>query len=166
MQAPWEAYPSQLIRHEQKAAARLENQERSEEQVMKKGRIRNHPFITASLIGLTIGLAGFQINGTNPVPGPALYVGMSGMFLCMGAPFYWYLREGSRAIDRAFKPVPSPQEIHLHFVQTQGREPTVQEVAAIHQMLTSQHNEDLLGAAAMVGGAYLGARAASGKKTL
>ena len=39
-------------------------------------------------------------------PNAGTWIGMSGMCLCVGPPTYWYCREGSRAIDRAFKPVP------------------------------------------------------------
>lgn len=133
---------------------------------MKKNWFRRHPFATVSLVGLIIALAAFSVPDPSGAATTWTWVGMAGCALCVGAPTWLYVREGSRAIDRAFKPVPSPQEIRLHFVQTQGREPTIQEVAAIHQMLTSQHNQDLMGAVAMVGGAVLGARALNGKGLL
>ena len=128
--------------------------------------IRNHPFVTVSLVGLIVGLAAFSVPDPSGAATTWTWVGMAGTFLSVGAPFYCYLREGSRAIDRAFQPIPSPQEIRLQFIQAQGREPTVQEVAALHQMLTSQHNQDLVGAGIMVGGAVLGARALNGKGLL
>ena len=131
-----------------------------------KNWFRRHPFVTVSLIGLAVALIAFSFPDPSGNPNAGTWIGMAGCALCVGAPFYCYLRAGSRAIDRAFQPIPSPQEIRLQFIQTQGREPTVQEVAALHQMLTSQHSQDLLNAGILVGGAVLGARALNGKKLL
>ena len=41
--------------------------------------------------------------------------------------------------------IPDPQTIRLQFIQSMGREPTVEEVAALHQMAKSQYNQALLG---------------------
>ena len=123
--------------------------------------VSRHPFATVSLVGLTVALAAFSVPDPSGAATFWTWVGLAGCAVCVGAPFFWYLRKSSRAIDRAIKPVPSPEQIRLQFIQTQGREPTIQEVAALHQMLTSQHNQDLLNAGILVGGALLGARALS-----
>ena len=128
--------------------------------------IRRHPFPTVSLVGLIVALAAFSVPDPSGAGTFWTWVGMAGCALCVGAPTYLYFRQTSRAIDVAMESVPSPQEIRLKFIQTQGREPTVQEVAALHQMLTSQHNQDLLNAGILVGGAVLGARALNGKGLL
>jgi hypothetical protein len=129
----------------------------------KKNWIRLHPFATVSLMGLAIGLIGFQSDGGGSQVNAGVWVGLAGMGLCVGAPICFYITQASRAIDAAMQPVPSPEQIRLQFIQTRGREPTVQEVAALHQVLMSQHNQDLLHAGILVGGAVLGARAIRGK---
>jgi hypothetical protein len=133
---------------------------------VSNGRIRNHPFATVSLIGLAVGLIAFSVPDPSGAATFWTWAGMAGTFLCVGAPISWYVRQASRAIDVALQPVPSPEQIRLQFIQTLGREPTVQEVAALHQMLTSRHSYDLLNAGIMVGGAVLGTRSLNGKGLL
>jgi hypothetical protein len=128
--------------------------------------MRRHPFATASLVGLIVALAAFTVPDPNGTATFWTWLGMAGMVLFVGAPFILYLRFGGRVIDMAMQPVPSPQQIRLQFIETQGREPTVQEIAALHQMLTSQHNQDMLNAGIVVGGAVLGNRAIQGKGLL
>ncbi len=53
----------------------------------------------------------------------------------------------------------SPEQVRQEFIQTQGREPTVQEVQALHQMAVTEHNQALLNAGLLAGAFYLGFRA-------
>ena len=46
----------------------------------------------------------------------------------------------------AMKPIPSPAEISWQLQQEWGRPATIEEVAAVHQMLTSETNQAMLGA--------------------
>ena len=120
--------------------------------------MRRHPLATVSLVGLMVALAAFSVPDPSSAATLWTWVDMAGMFLCVGAPTVWYVRQGCRAIDKAFAQVPAPQQIRLQFIETQGREPTVQEVAALHQMPTSGRNQDLLYAGIRVGAAVLGFR--------
>jgi len=51
--------------------------------------------------------------------------------------------------------VPSPAEISSHLQAEWGRAPTLQEVAAVHQMLTSRRNEALINSGIALGALYL-----------
>lgn len=59
------------------------------------------------------------------------------------------------SIHAAATPIPSPDEISWQLQQEWGRQPTVEEVQAVHQMLTSEHNQALLAAGIGVGAIYL-----------
>jgi hypothetical protein len=58
-------------------------------------------------------------------------------------------------IKPALTPVPDAFQIAAQLRIEMGREPTLVEVAAVHQMLTSDHNQKLIGAAALLGSALL-----------
>jgi hypothetical protein len=58
-------------------------------------------------------------------------------------------------LNAAMKPVPNPAEISWGLQQEWGRQPTVQEVAAVQQMLTSERNQSLLNSGITLGALYL-----------
>lgn len=64
-------------------------------------------------------------------------------------------RVGGQAGQAITYQVPSPQQITEQLRIDLGREPNLTEVAAVHQMLTADHNQQLIGAAAVLGAAYL-----------
>ena len=66
----------------------------------------------------------------------------------------WQLQFGfqtGQAMQRASQPVLTPGQIHERLCYELGREPTFSEVADVHQMLTSTHNQDMITAGAGVG---------------
>ena len=67
-------------------------------------------------------------------------------------------------LDVAVTPVPSPHEIAYQLQAEWGREPTVVEVAAVHQMLTSRRTEAALVTAAKDGFIYELSKTAKGRK--
>jgi hypothetical protein len=76
----------------------------------------------------------------------------TGMILvALAAALIWFLRCGwsaahyfNQQLTVAATPVMSPQEINQRFINDQGREPTIEEVAAIQQMLRNEHNDALV----------------------
>ena len=46
----------------------------------------------------------------------------------------------SPVIEQALQPIPSPQEIELE-LRRNGHDPSLQDIAAVHQMATAQRNE-------------------------
>jgi hypothetical protein len=75
---------------------------------------------------------------------------------------YWAIAFGvawSRAISAEMKvastPVPSPAEIADLLEDEWGRAPTIVEVAAVHQMLTSRRNEALVATGLSLGALFL-----------
>ena len=75
---------------------------------------------------------------------------------------FFYIRALLRSIDQAMKPIPTPQQIAVDFQSTYGRPPTWEEVNAIQQILTRQRNEAAFGAAALIGGLWLGSHLVGG----
>lgn len=83
----------------------------------------------------------------------------SGLLTIFG---YWTIAFGVawyRAISAEMKvastPVPSPAEIAVVLEFEWGRTPTIVEVAAVHQMLTSRRNEALVATGLTLGAFYL-----------
>lgn len=58
-------------------------------------------------------------------------------------------------INKAATPVPSPAYIAVQLEQEWGREPTVQEVAAVQEMLHRDHNQALVNSGIGLGALYL-----------
>jgi len=52
-------------------------------------------------------------------------------------------------------PVPSPVDISFQLQAEWGRPATLQEVAAVHQMLTSRRNQALINSGIAIGALYL-----------
>ncbi len=69
----------------------------------------------------------------------------------------WW-RAVSAELKVASTPVPSPAEIALLLEAEWGRPPTIVEVAAVHQLLTSRRNEALLATGLSLGALYLADR--------
>jgi Na+/melibiose symporter-like transporter len=63
----------------------------------------------------------------------------------------------------AFTPIPGPAEIEAQLRAHLGRQPTLEEVAAMQQMIKTRRNEALLGLGAVFGGLYLGGHAFKGR---
>lgn len=78
------------------------------------------------------------------------------------AAFFFFMRAMFRSIDAATRPVPSPQQIAVEFRAAYGRDPTWEEVNAIHAILTRQRNEAAAGTAIKLGCLALGAHLAEG----
>jgi hypothetical protein len=95
----------------------------------------------------------------------AICLGLAFVSLCLYffIPISRSLDESARIIKRG---VPSPIDIRLNFIQDTGREPTMEEVAAIHQMLKTEYNQALLNAGMIFGGFYVGNRLLHGKPIL
>ncbi len=55
----------------------------------------------------------------------------------------------------ASRPLPSPAEIESALVREWGRQPTVQEVAAVQQMLANERNQHLINAGVGLGALYM-----------
>lgn len=102
---------------------------------------------TAGLASLAIGvMITWAHRGADATIGSWLIGG--GLVVIIG---YWatafglaWWRAVSAEIKVASTPVPSPVEIALLLEADWGRQPTIVEVAAVHQMLTSRRNEALL----------------------
>jgi hypothetical protein len=77
----------------------------------------------------------------------------------------WYLRLVWRAIGEAMKPIPSLAEIDQQ-LRAEGFDPSIADVVALHQYLTSQRNEAAFFAGALVLGPHLLVGQASGKPLL
>jgi hypothetical protein len=109
-------------------------------------------------------------NGSGGIWTAWTYVGL-GIFLGVIAIWFIYIFvKLFIAFDReakvAFTPVPSPQEIALRLHQEWGRPATIEEVAAVHQILTSQKNQALLATGLTLGALYSANRLAHGEKIL
>lgn len=78
------------------------------------------------------------------------------------AGLFFLFRAISRSIDAATRPIPSPQQIAVELRAAYGRDPTWEEINAIHAILVRQRNEAAAGAAIMLGGLALGAHLAAG----
>lgn len=83
------------------------------------------------------------------------------LLIGMGA----YLRVAWRTTGEAMKPVPSLAEIELE-LRKAGYNPSIADVVAMHQYLTSQRNEAAFVAGALIIGPQLLARQAQGKHLL
>jgi hypothetical protein len=65
------------------------------------------------------------------------------------------ISDGFDSLTVASTPIPSPAEISWQLGQEWGRPATLEEVAAVHQMLTSRRNEAAVTAGLTFGGIYL-----------
>lgn len=75
-------------------------------------------------------------------------------------PVLWmYIRRQTNAAfaaaAAATQPIPSPAQIHDALLNEWGREPTIEEISAVHQMLHNQKNMALVQAGMGFGGLYL-----------
>ena len=77
----------------------------------------------------------------------------------------YYLRLVWRTTGEAMKPIPSLAEIDQQ-LRAKGYDPSIADVVALHQYLTSQRNEAAFFAGALVIGPHLLARQAQGKPLL
>lgn len=82
--------------------------------------------------------------------------------LCFAPPFIWFFvaifRFGWRSMEttiHAAQPMPSPDEIAYRLQIEWGRPPTLQEVAAVQQLLVNQRNQNLVNAGMALGALYL-----------
>jgi hypothetical protein len=66
-----------------------------------------------------------------------------------------FLVNFNRCLNTAMRPVPSPAQIAYQLEVEWGRPATVQEVAAVQQMLLNGRNEALLGVGISLGALYL-----------
>ena len=66
-----------------------------------------------------------------------------------------FLVNFDRSLKVALRPVPSPAQIASQLEQEWGRPATVQEVAAVQQMLLNSRNEALFGVGISLGALYL-----------
>lgn len=85
-----------------------------------------------------------------------------GIVMILSAAMWWWLRLCGRAgaeigseLRVASMPVPSPAEIAFQVQAEWGRPATLQEVAAVHQMLTSRRNQALVNSGIALGALYL-----------
>ncbi len=116
---------------------------------------------TAGLVSLALGVVVTGVHrGADATIGSWLIGG--GLVAIIG---FWTIAFGIawwRAVSAEMKvastPVPSPAEIALLLEAEWGRPPTIVEVAAVHQMLTSRRNEALLATGLSFGALYLADR--------
>jgi hypothetical protein len=79
----------------------------------------------------------------------------------------WTWKLGGWAMSEALvagQPIPTPQEISVQLETEWGRPATVQEVAAVHQMLATRKTEALINAGVGLGSIYLVEHRLQGKK--
>jgi hypothetical protein len=77
------------------------------------------------------------------------------LFLFFVYAFFAFANRTGNALHRAVQPVPSPAEIYVRIQHETGKEPSIADVAAIHQMLTAERNEAAVQAGIGVGGLAL-----------
>ena len=159
------------LRHPHPSGAAVKEQQETKggEEVNRSVGVNDIQSGRVLLIGLALILLGFSgsalgdhVNG-NP-NGSAVLTGIESWSISRsrcsnGCILLGLLQELQREFEGRYAGYPFAEEIRLQFIQTQGREPTAQEVAAICQMATSQHNQAVLNAGILVGGAVLGTRA-------
>jgi hypothetical protein len=78
---------------------------------------------------------------------------------------FLYLRACNRQISVAMKPIPDLAQIEAQ-LRAEGYNPSIADLVAMHQHLTSQRNEAALVAGALVMGSQILARQAQGKPIL
>jgi hypothetical protein len=91
------------------------------------------------------------------------WVGYSSWFLIFCILTVVFFRSLGHQATIAIKPIPSPAEISVLLEQEWGRPATVEEVAAVHQMLSSRRNEAAGTAGLGLGALYLMNKQAHGK---
>lgn len=124
---------------------------------VQKSWIKGHPYMATIFIGLALAL-GFG----------GLWLGfvLIGAALVVGTGVVAYTKASWKQLSIVQRGVPTPQAIRDHFVQTQGREPTIAEVNDLHAMLMREHNQALIGAAILGAGLYGANRAVNHKPLL
>lgn len=137
-----------------------------EGEMTKQKVLGNHPVwssagIGAALVAVSMGMHTGAAKTVLGVTGACLLIVVPLLAFCWG--YYRCFRENMDIVSQG---IPSPQEIRQQFVQTQGREPTVAEVADLHQMATSRRNQAMLNTGILFGGAVLANRTAHGKPLL
>ena len=116
---------------------------------------------TAGLVSLALGVVITGIHRDADATIGSWLIG-GGLIAIIG---FWTIAFGIawwRAVSAEMKvastPVPSPAEIALLLEAEWGRPPTIVEVAAVHQMLTTRRNEALLATGLSLGALYLADR--------
>ena len=112
----------------------------------------------AGVIAIGIGGAtsGNDNSGGSTLSAAFLFFGMAWIMFFWAA--VWAVKFGSalgEEVRVASTPIPSPAEISAQLEAEWGRPATIEEVAAVHQMLTSRKNEALLSAGIGLGALYL-----------
>jgi hypothetical protein len=140
----------------------------------KKGVFRKHRLALMSSTLAVFGLFIYTIN-TNPSPFSSATttttttMGRIGVWIALAVVGFWAIRifmwivsalwggfhTVTANVDVALKQIPSPQQIASQLEQEWGRPATVLEIAAVHQMLTSEHNQAVLNAGIGLGALYL-----------
>ncbi len=92
-------------------------------------------------------------------------LGLLGLFLLYLIVIFFvgYGRWFGRQLDVASTHVPTPAEISWQLQQEWGRPATVEEVYAVHRMLTDKRNEAAIGVGLALGATYLMNKQAHGK---
>lgn len=114
--------------------------------------------LMAILAGIMLGVG--APTGPREVAATVLALGGLLMLFVFWVP-YWLIiihlgiADGFNSLKVASQPIPSAAEIGWQLTQEWGRPATVQEVAAVQQMLVSEKNQHLLNAGMALGGIYL-----------
>ena len=107
-------------------------------------------------IGIGGATSGNDNSGGSTLSAAFIFFGMAWIMFFWAA--VWAVKFGStlgQEVHAASTPIPSPAEISAQLEAEWGRPAPVEEVAAVHQMLTSRKNEALLGAGIGLGALYL-----------
>lgn len=106
-----------------------------------------------------ITLALLIISLVMPVEDAATGFFMIAFAIVLVTPFFVYLIKGVNQVlnqtVQAMQPVLSPQQINIQLSQELGRPATMVEVAAVHQMLTSEKNQQMINSGVTLGALYL-----------
>ena len=130
--------------------------------------MKRHPWATVSILSFLASFVCFSLVGNQDNGGGMgwTYAGLAFSFIAALIPCCCFAHRAAQATIAAATPMPTPPEIELALWKEWGRQPTVEEVAAVHQMLLTQKHHDILMAAAYVGVGITGARAIQGKPLL
>lgn len=100
--------------------------------------------VATSIILITIGFLGGGQSGIS------IGFMMSGIFILALLFVIGYGMAAKHVAEEAFRPIPDAFQIAAQLRIELNREPTLQEVAAAHQILTSNHNQALIGLGAIL----------------
>lgn len=110
------------------------------------------------LISTSVAAHGDPLGGNGSNPNAAWWAGAILFFYWAFALGNWAYNKVEPTLDAAITPVPSPNEIY-HQLLSEGYQPSVQDVAAIHQMLTAERNNAAANLGLGLGALYLANRA-------